>query len=62
MGRSFLLIADNYLKMNELLQAKATLNSLIENHPSEEIKAKARKKLNEIDRLQQEEVANDTLK
>lgn len=61
-GKSFLLIADNYLKMNELLQAKATLNSLVENFPNEKIKRQAQIKLTEIDELQLEEVKNDTLK
>ncbi len=61
-GESFLLIADNYLRMNELLQAKATLNSLIENFPNQEIREKAKAKLTKLDQLQQEEVENDTIK
>ena len=61
-GKSFLLIADNYLKMNELLQAKATLNSLIDNFPDEKVKNEARQKLNEVNRLQQAQVVNDTLR
>ncbi len=37
LGKSFLLIADNYLAMGEDFQAKATLRSVIENSPVEEI-------------------------
>ncbi len=61
-GKSFLLIADNYLAMEELLQAKATLNSLIDNHPDAGIKSEARVKLDQIEKLQLEEVAQDTAK
>lgn len=61
-GKSFLLIADNYLKMNELLQAKATLNSLIDNFPDEKVKSEARQKLNEVNRQQQTQVVKDTLR
>ncbi|MCP4458027.1 MAG: tetratricopeptide repeat protein, partial [Cytophagales bacterium] len=60
-GLSFLLISDNYLKMNELLQAKATLSSLIENFPDQKIKQKAQIKLSEIDQQQIEDVEKDTL-
>lgn len=61
-GKSFLLIADNYLALEELLQAKATLNSLIDNHPNAEIKSEARVKLEQIEKMQLEEVAQDTAK
>jgi TolA-binding protein len=61
-GKSFLLIADNYLKMNELLQAKATLNSLIDNFPDEKVKAEARQKLNTLNRQQEAQVVKDTLR
>jgi len=61
-GQSFLLIADNYIKMNELLQAKATLNSLVDNFKDEKIKTEARAKLATIDQLQQQQVAKDTLR
>lgn len=61
-GESFLLIAENYLKMDELLQAKATLTSLIENFPINEIKRRAQVRLQDIDRLQQAEIEQDTLR
>lgn len=45
LGKSFLLIADNYLEMGEDFQAKATLQSVIENSPLEEIVDQAQLKL-----------------
>ncbi len=45
LGKSFLLIADNYLATDELFQAEATLNSLIEKSPIDEIVALAKQKL-----------------
>jgi tetratricopeptide (TPR) repeat protein len=44
-GKSFLLLADNYLATGETFQAKATLQSLAESFPLEPIKAQARQKL-----------------
>lgn len=54
-GRSFLLIADNYLAMDELLQAEATLNSIVANAKNEEIVALARERLTKV-RVQREEI------
>ncbi len=47
-GKSFLLLADNYLAMGDTFQAKGTLNSLIDNFPQEAIKTIAREKLKKI--------------
>lgn len=52
-GKSFLLIADNYLEMGELLQAKATTQSIIDNATDESIVAEANAKMQRI--LQEEE-------
>ncbi len=49
LGKTFLLIADVYIAQNEAFQAKATLNSIIENSPLEEIKTEARTKLGELE-------------
>jgi tetratricopeptide (TPR) repeat protein len=49
-SRSFLLIADNYIAMDEIFQAKATLNSIIENSPHQESVENARLKLVELER------------
>lgn len=47
-GEAYLLLADNYVAMDDDFQARGTLNSLIENFPGEDIKARARQKLEEI--------------
>jgi TolA-binding protein len=47
--RSFLLIADNFIAMNELFQAKATLNSIIEKSSDKETVEKAKQKLAEVE-------------
>lgn len=47
-GRSFLLLADNYLAMGDAFQAKGTLRSL-EAFPLENIKGMAREKLKKIE-------------
>ncbi|RDC63061.1 tetratricopeptide repeat protein [Adhaeribacter pallidiroseus] len=49
LGKSFILIADNYTATNELFQAKATLNSVIENSPNQEIVEEAKAKLNALE-------------
>lgn len=61
-GRSFLLIADNYFAMNELLQAEATLNSIVENAKNEEIIAMAKQKLEKVRAKREEVVVRDTIK
>jgi tetratricopeptide (TPR) repeat protein len=49
LGRSFLLIADNFIAMEEFFQAKATLNSIIEKSPHKESVEKAKLKLAELE-------------
>lgn len=44
-GRIFLLLADNYVKSGEEFQAKATLESIVENSTNSEIKEMAQSKL-----------------
>lgn len=53
-GRSFLLIADNYIAMDELLQARATTESIIQNASVRSIKAEALEKLEIINAKEQE--------
>jgi tetratricopeptide (TPR) repeat protein len=63
-GKSFLLLADNYVATNDLFNARATLQSLVENFPMENIKAEAKKKLAELDALEQQrqqKIKSDTL-
>ena len=52
LGRAFLLIADNYIALEELLQARATLNSIIENTNSGVIANLAKAKLSTIDEME----------
>lgn len=47
-GRCFILIAENYQKLGEAFQAKATLQSVVENSVNEEIKRMARERLNRL--------------
>ncbi|KAA5547731.1 tetratricopeptide repeat protein [Adhaeribacter rhizoryzae] len=47
--KSFLLIADNYVAQKEMFQAKATLNSIIENATIKELVDEAKAKLAAID-------------
>ncbi|WP_439882817.1 tetratricopeptide repeat protein [Pontibacter sp. MBLB2868] len=49
LGKTFLIIADNYVAQNELFQAKATLNSIIQNAPNKEIVAEAKQKLAKLE-------------
>jgi TolA-binding protein len=48
LGKSFILIAENYLKMGESFQAKETLRSIIENATEPAIVEEAKKRLAEI--------------
>jgi len=49
-GKSFLLLADNYLAMGDIFQAKATLESLIKNNfPLQHVKDTAQDKLKSIE-------------
>lgn len=59
-GKSFLLIADNYLALGELLQSKATLKSIIENSPEKEIVAEARKKMKIVETAEKAVLLQDT--
>ncbi len=54
LGKSFLLIADNYREMGELFQAKATLNSIIENAQSVVLIKEAKLKLSTIEELEKQ--------
>jgi len=62
-GKSFLLIAENYIAMEEDFQAKATLESIIANANDPELKKKANQKLNYLKTREKvvKEQAPDTL-
>ncbi len=60
LGKSFLLIADNFIALDELFQAEATLNSLIEKSPLEDIKRQARTKLKYLEGLEKQVISDST--
>jgi tetratricopeptide (TPR) repeat protein len=48
-GKSYLLLADDFLAMNDSFQAKGTLKSLIDNFPSPAVKEQAKEKLKKLE-------------
>jgi len=60
-GKSFLLIADNYIMLDELLQARATLQSIIDNSPDLEVIAKAKQKLDDLAVVEQSVLIQDSV-
>ncbi|MEQ9591029.1 MAG: tetratricopeptide repeat protein [Cyclobacteriaceae bacterium] len=61
-GKSYLLLSDNFVAMGDLFQAKGTLKSL-ENFPLERVKLLAAEKLKKIEadeKLKEEELKSDT--
>lgn len=61
-GKSFLLLADNFLAKEDLFQAKATLQSLVDNFPIPTIKMEAANKLKEIEKQEAADVRQDSVK
>jgi tetratricopeptide (TPR) repeat protein len=63
-GKSFLLLAENYAAQNDVFQARATLQSLIDRFPLQNIKDEAAKRLKELDLVElekQKKAEADTL-
>lgn len=63
-GKAFLLLADNFVAMGDIFQAKATLQSLIDGFPLEHIKNEASAKLRMIEKTQmeqQQQTLSDTI-
>jgi TolA-binding protein len=54
-AKGFLLLADTYLQQKDYFQAKATLQSLIENYDGKEILDQCKSKLTEIESLEKEQ-------
>lgn len=48
MGKAFILLADDFVGMDNLVQARATLNSIIENSPEKDIVTEAKAKLKSL--------------
>jgi len=59
LGRSFLLISDNYIGLDEQFQARATLESIIENAPETEIVEEAKEKLANLDEERPQEYVEE---
>jgi predicted negative regulator of RcsB-dependent stress response len=53
-GKSFILISDNYVGLNDLFNAKFTLNTFIEKSTNEELLKIAREKLAKVLELEKE--------
>jgi TolA-binding protein len=51
-GKAYLLMADNFLAMDQVFQARATLQSLVDNFPLQTVKDEATAKLKAIDKAQ----------
>ena len=58
LGKSFLLISDNFMALDELFQAEATLNSLIEKSPVESIRRQAKEKLVYLEGLEKKALSD----
>jgi TolA-binding protein len=54
LGRSFLLIADNFIALDEMFQAKATLNSVAEKSKIESIREEAVRKLRQLEQQERQ--------
>lgn len=54
LGKTFLLVADNFIALNETLQAKATLKSIVENSTHQESVEKAKEKLADLEAKEKE--------
>ena len=51
-GKSYLLLADNYVALDDLFQAKGTLRSVVENFPLEYTREQAANKLAELEQME----------
>lgn len=49
-GKAFLLLSDDFVGLDNMVQARATLNSIIENHPDKNIIAEAKAKLKVLEK------------
>jgi TolA-binding protein len=64
LAKSFLLLADNYLEMENTFQARHTLQSIIDNYPGDDLKEEAQvkmRKIEEIEKANQKPATNDSL-
>lgn len=59
-GKGFLLIAENYVSLNENFQAKATLQSIIDNSPDKELVTAARNRLKALETTEAQQQAAES--
>ncbi len=59
-AKGFILLADVYVKLDNVFQAKQTLQSIIDNYKGDELKEVARKKLEEISTTDTQETGSET--
>ncbi len=60
-AKAFILLSDIYVKLENFYQAKATLESVIENHNGEDLVNQARKKWEDIVERESNQIHVDTL-
>ena len=63
-GKSFLLLSDNFLAQNDLFQAKMTLQSLVDKFPLQNVKDEARQRLKQLEQSEtekQKKIESDTI-
>lgn len=60
-GKSFLLLSDNYLAQEQVFQAKATLQSLVDNFPLQAVKDEAAMKLKALEKMEAETLKKDSV-
>lgn len=60
-GKAYLLIADNFIGLDNLFQAKATLQSIMDNFPLEHIRDQAKMKFAELEKLESQRAASDSI-
>lgn len=53
-GKSYLLLSDNFVAMNNIFQAKQTLQSLIDNFPLQTVKEEAKRKMKLLEQAEAE--------
>jgi TolA-binding protein len=58
-AKAYLLLADNYVALNNFFQAKGTLQSLVDHFPDPQVKETARKKILEVEKLQVEQQSKE---
>jgi tetratricopeptide (TPR) repeat protein len=61
-GKAYLLLADYFLALNDRFNARASLQSLLDNTPILSIKEKAKEKLSQLDKDELKPLSSDTLK